>query len=176
MNSQNNSNAIPEFILVNPKLKDNPANLLGTVAKTKLNKSKIMNNDNLTGSLVLVHPAFEDDPLKKQGQIGILVYLRELHEMYVSFPRGGEGVYAWNNLLTLKDKQQVFDDLMKNGASMKPNDFKDMYKIMLLQDRGTNWSAIDALRIARDNPGIWDKTLEPVMQTEKLNLEKTHTR
>jgi len=135
-----------------------------------------MNSESLTGSLVLVHPEFGNDPLKKQGQIGVLTYPKELHEMYVSFPGGGEGIYEWNNLLKLKDKQAVFDDLMKNGSAMEQNDFKAMYKIMLLQDRGTNRGTFDALEIARDNPGIWDRTLEPVMQTEKLNLEKTYTR
>jgi len=135
-----------------------------------------MENENLTGSLVLVHPELENDPLKKQGQIGILTYPRELHEMYVSFPGGAEGIYEWNNLLKLKGKQEIFDDLMKNGSAMEQNDFKAMYKIMLLQDRGTSKGTIDALEIARDNPGIWDRALEPLMQTEKINLEKAYTR
>ena len=135
-----------------------------------------MNNENLTGSLVLVHPELANDPLNKQGQVGVLTYPREFNEMYVSFPGGGEGTYDADKLLKLKDKQAIFEDLMKNGSSMEQNDFKAMYKIMLLQDRGTSRATYDALEIARDNPGIWDKTLDRIAQTEKISLQKTYAR
>lgn len=135
-----------------------------------------MKNEDLTGALVLVHPELENDPAKKQGQIGVLTYPREFNEMYVSFPGGGEGIYDADKLLRLKDKQAVFDDLMKNGSSMEQNDFKAMYKIMLLQDRGTSRATYDALEIARDNPGVWDKALEHIAQNEKISLQKTYAR
>jgi hypothetical protein len=135
-----------------------------------------MNNESLTGSLVLVHPEFKDDPLQKQGQVGVMTYPRELNEMYVAFPGGGESVYSWDTLLKLKGKQEIFDDLMTNGSSMKPDDFKAMYKIMLLQDRGTSRGTFDALEIARDNPGIWERALDRVRQIERLEQSKSYAR
>ena len=135
-----------------------------------------MNNESLTESLVLVHPDFKDDPMQKQGQVGIMTYPRELNEMYVSFPRGGDGVYSWDTLMKLKGKQEIFDDLMTNGSSMQQDDFKAMYKIVLLQDRGTSRGTYDALEIARDNPGIWERALDPVRQIERLDLSKTYAR
>lgn len=135
-----------------------------------------MDNEKLTGSLVLVHPEFRDDPLQKHGQVGVLTYPRELNEMYVSFPGGGESVYSWDTLLKLKGKKEIFNDLMTNGSSMEQNDFKAMYKIALLQDRNTNNGVFDALELARDNPGIWDRALEPVRRIEKLEHSKTYGR
>lgn len=132
-----------------------------------------MDNDSLTGSLVLVHPEFKEDPMQRQGQIGVMTYPRELNEMYVSFPNGGEGVYSWDTLMKLKDKQDIFKDLMTNGSGMEPKDFKAMYKIMLLQDRGTSQGTFDALEIARDNPGIWEKSLDPIRQVEKIGQAKS---
>jgi hypothetical protein len=135
-----------------------------------------MNNESLTGSLVLVHPDFKDDPIQQQGQVGVMTYPRELNEMYVSFPGGGEGIYSWDTLMKLKGKQEIFDDLMANGSSMQLEDYKTMYKIMLLQDRGTSRGTYDALEIARDNPAIWEKALEPVRQIERLDISKTYAR
>lgn len=135
-----------------------------------------MENETLTGSLVLVHPDFKDDPLQKQGQIGVLTYPRELNEMYVAFPGGGESVYSWDTLLKLKDKQEIFRDLSENGTSMNVNDFKAMYKIMLLQDRNTSRGSFEALEIARDNPGVWERAMEPVRQIERISPVKSVSR
>jgi len=135
-----------------------------------------MNNESLTGSLVLVHPDFKDDPLQKQGQVGVLTYPRELDEMYVSFPGGGESVYSSDTLLKLKNKQEIAADLMTNGTAMDTSGFKAMYKIMLLQDKDTNRGNYDALEVARDNPAIWDRTLEKIGQTERLEQAKTFSR
>ena len=135
-----------------------------------------MENGTLTGTLVLVHPDFKNDPVQMQGQVGVMTYPRELNEMYVSFPGGKEGIYSWDTLFKLKDKQEIFDDLMANGSSMEQNDFKAMYKIMLLQDRGTSRGTYDALEIARDNPGIWERALDNVRHTEKIGQEKVYAR
>ena len=135
-----------------------------------------MNNESLTGSLVLVHPNFKDDPVQKQGQVGVMTYPRELNEMYVSFPGGGEGVYAWDTLMKLKDKQEIVRELTTNGSYMPENDFKALYKIMLLLDRGTSQATRSALEMARDNPGVWEKALDPIRQIERLNVHQSYGR
>ncbi|MBS7565575.1 hypothetical protein KHS38_14270 [Mucilaginibacter sp. Bleaf8] len=135
-----------------------------------------MKNESLTGSLVLVHPDFKDDPVQRQGQVGVMTYPRELNEMYVSFPGGGEGVYSWDTLLKLKDKQDIVRNLTSNGSAMPENDFKALYKIMLLMDRGTSLGTLSALEMARDNPSVWERALDPVRQIERLDAHKSYGR
>lgn len=135
-----------------------------------------MKNETLTGSLVLVHPDVKNDPVGKQGQIGVLTYAREANENYVSFPKGGESVYQTKDLMLLKPKEEILKELMQNGARMPVNDFKAMYKIMMRQDLGTSSDLFNALEIARDNPGVWSKTLEAVSRSEKIELENTLSR
>jgi hypothetical protein len=97
-------------------------------------------------------------------------------ENYVKFPEGGEAYYPAEQVLMLKDKQEVFNDLTNNGSSMPLDDFKAMYKIMLLQDRGTSQALFSALAIANDNPGVQEKVLQPILQTQKQELSKTYGR
>lgn len=78
--------------------------------------------------------------------------------------------------MMLKDKQAVFNDLTNNGSNMPLEDFKAMYKIMLLQDRGTSQALYSALAIANDHPGLQEKVLESISQTPKQELAKSYSR
>ena len=136
-----------------------------------------MNNDNLQATLVMVHPNLKNDPLQNQGKIAVVDYDRDYnHEVYVAFENGQNAIYHPAELLRLKDKQEVFNDLISNGTSMTPKDFGALYKIMLLQDRGTPKANCDALEIARDNPGIWERALEAPKQNRTVELNKAFTR
>lgn len=136
-----------------------------------------MNNDNLHATLVMVHPDLKNDPLQNQGKIAVVNYDRDYnHEVYVAFENGQNAVYHPAELLRLKDKQEVFNDLMANGTAMEPGDFKALYKIILLQERQTPKANLDALEIARDNPGIWERALEAPKQNRSVELNKAFTR
>jgi hypothetical protein len=135
-----------------------------------------MENGNLAGTLVLVQPDLENAPETKRGQIGVLTYARSETENYVRFPEGGEAFYPAGQVMMLKDKQQVFDDLTNNGSAMPIDDFKAMYKIMLLQDRGTSQALYSALAIANDNPGVQERVLDSISQTPKQELAKSYGR
>lgn len=135
-----------------------------------------MKNETITGWLVLVHPEAKNDPVEKQGHVGVLTYARDASENYVSFPKGGESVYLAKDLMLLKPKEEIMKELLQNGSKMPLNDFKAMYKIMMRQDMGTSSDLFNALEIARDHPGIWDKTLEAVNRSEKIELENTLSR
>jgi hypothetical protein len=135
-----------------------------------------MENQTLTGTLVLVKPDAENDSENKKGMIGVLTYARSETENYVRFPEGGEASYPAGQVMMLKDKQQVFDDLTNNGSSMPLDDFKAMYKIMLLQDRGTSQALYSALAIANDHPGVQDRVLDTISQTPKQELAKSYSR
>ena len=133
-------------------------------------------NGSLAGTLVLVKPDLENDPENKKGHIGVLTYARSETENYVRFPEGGEAYYPAGQVMMLKDKQEVFDDLTNNGSSMPLNDFKAMYKIMLLQDRGTSQALYSALAIANDHPGVQERVLDSIDPAYKQELAKTYGR
>ncbi|PAW95453.1 hypothetical protein CKK33_18885 [Mucilaginibacter sp. MD40] len=135
-----------------------------------------MENQTLAGTLVLVKPDLEIGPDAKRGQIGVLTYARSETENYVKFPEGGEAYYPAEQVLMLKDKQEIFNDLTSNGSSMPLNDFKGMYKIMLLQDRGTSQALYAALAIANDHPGLQEKVLDSISPAQKQELAKTYSR
>ncbi|MDB5087877.1 MAG: hypothetical protein JWR09_1871 [Mucilaginibacter sp.] len=135
-----------------------------------------MENGNLTGTQVLVLPDLENDTGTKRGHIGVLTMTFSEKENYVRFPQGGEAYFPAGQVLMLKDKQEVFNDITNNGSSMPLDDFKAMYKIMLLQDRGTSQALYSALAIANDTPGIQERVLEPITPTQKQELSKTYSR
>jgi hypothetical protein len=135
-----------------------------------------MDKQNLTGTLVLVQPDLELNPNMKKGMIGVLTYARSETENYVRFPGAGEAFYPAGQVMMLKDKQQVIEDLTHNGSSMPLDDFKAMYKIMLLQDRGTSQALYSALAIANDNPGIQEKVLESISPEQKRELANSYSR
>jgi hypothetical protein len=135
-----------------------------------------MNNKELLGVLVVVHPDFKNDPIKKQGHVGVVTFPHNDAEIYVKFLGGAESKYSGENLFKLKDKQHVLDELMNNGPAMKTDDFKALYKIMLLQDRGTSKGLFDALEIARDNPAIWQQVLDPLKELRPLEMANALTR
>ncbi|AYL95330.1 hypothetical protein [Mucilaginibacter celer] len=130
-----------------------------------------MKNENLNGTPVLVKPVPGNDTGQATALIGVLTYTRSASENYVRFPGGGEAYYHANEISQLKDKQKVFNDLNKNGSSMEIADFKAMYKVMLLQDRGTSQALIAALAIARDNPGMQDRVLEPLIPQQRQEID-----
>ncbi|MFD1257733.1 hypothetical protein ACFQ3S_13070 [Mucilaginibacter terrae] len=135
-----------------------------------------MENQNLEGTLVLVKPGPEIDRDAKRGQIGVLTYVRSETENYVRFPEGGEAFYPSAQVMMLKDKQEIFNDLTSNGSSMPLDDFKAMYKIMLLQDRGTSQALFSALAIANDHPDIQDKVLDSISPAQKQEMAKSYSR
>jgi hypothetical protein len=135
-----------------------------------------MNKENLIGTLVLVKPDLENDSGAQKGQIGILTYNRSVTENYVKYPEGGEAFYHADQVMMLKDKQEILNDLTKNGSSMSLDDFKAMYKIMLLQDRDTSQATYSALAIARDHPGLHDRVLESINPTQKQELDEIVSR
>ena len=123
-----------------------------------------MENNELYGTLVLVHPDLKNDPAGQQGKVGILSYIDSRDEIYVGFENGREGKYSPDALMSLKDKSEIFPDLMANGSKLDLSEYKDLYKISLLQDRGRSTDIVHALEIAAKNPAIWDKSLVAVDQ------------
>jgi len=136
-----------------------------------------MNQEPLHGSLVLVHPALTLDPANRQGKVAVVTYDRpDTNEIYVSFTDGKEAVYHPDNLLKLKDRQQIMQTLLNDGKSMSLNDFKALFKIGTLLDRGTNKAQFDALELAAANPGIWENALSRSRPAVAEKIEHAYTR
>jgi len=136
----------------------------------------MIENQALAGTLVLVKPDLEIDPDGKRGQIGVLTYARSETENYVRFAEGGEAFYPAAQVMMLKDKRDIFNDLTSNGSSMPLHDFKAMYKIMLLQDRGTSQALYAALAIVNDRPHLQEKVLDSIRPAQKQELAKSYSR
>jgi hypothetical protein len=134
-----------------------------------------MENVNLTGTLVLVRPDLENDPVKGQGKVACIKYIpQQMDGLYVSFLNGKEAFYRPEELLRLKEKHEIFSELMVNGSSLDVNEFKALYKISQLQDKGTGLALVQALEIARDNPSIWPRAAESFGE-HKLELSSHRT-
>jgi hypothetical protein len=117
-----------------------------------------MENSDLHGTLVLVRPDLENDPVRQQGQVGVLTYIDSSDNVYVSFPNRIEGKYDPDALMQLKEKEEIFPQL-KDYDALNMEDYKDLYKISLLQDMGRSTDILRALEIAGNNPALWDKAL-----------------
>lgn len=120
-----------------------------------------MNNE-LHGTLVMVHPDLQNDPYEKQGQVGIVTYVDDKSDIYVSFNHKAEGVYTPSALFQLKERKELFANTHDSFGSMRVDDYKDLFKISQLQDMGRGKDLWHALEIARDNPAIWPKSLSLV--------------
>jgi len=132
-----------------------------------------MNNE-LLGTLALVRPDLEHDPVGRKGNIGVITYVDSLEEqVYLSFESGGEARFPAAELMRLKDRGKLFPGLMKNATSLDLNDFKALFKISNLQDMGRGQDNWLALEIARDNPGVWEGSLEPL--SESISYQKANT-
>ena len=133
-----------------------------------------MKDSELQGALVLVRPDLENDPAGQQGKIGVVSYANQVGDIYVKFDNA-EGVYSSDALFRLKNKKELFSEII-SAASLEVKDFKALYKIGLLQDIGRTRDMVEALEIARDNPLIWERSLEAVGETLAQRQSQTLSR
>lgn len=108
--------------------------------------------DELTGTLVLVHPQLPSDPAAKQGQIGIITSADlQRDDVFVSFGKGEQALYATDALMVLKHPDKLYRDLIANFKELEKNDFKTLFQINLLQQHGTSKQVKTAMELALGN-------------------------
>ena len=134
-----------------------------------------MDKSELYGTLVLIHPDLRDDPARKQGKVGVLTYVDAGNEAFVSFLDKTEGHYKPEALLRLKGRDELFSTI-DDPASMSLSDYKDLYKIGLLQDLGRSTDMLQSLEIAGNNPAIWDRSLVNVAELMAPKPEHSFSR
>ncbi|MES2108731.1 MAG: hypothetical protein V4577_08295 [Bacteroidota bacterium] len=125
-----------------------------------------MTNNELLGTLVLVHPNLENHPAGREGDIGIVAYVDSpKNEVYLRFTDEAEAVYPSDALFMLKDSDKIFPEAAIDRSNMNMDNYKDLYKINTLQSMGRGKDIMNALEIARDNPGIWPSSLVSVEES-----------
>ncbi|GAA4339647.1 hypothetical protein GCM10023149_50480 [Mucilaginibacter gynuensis] len=135
-----------------------------------------MENTTLAGTLALVHPEIRTDPSAMQGQVGIITYAdNRSDDVYLRFENGRESRYASDAVLILKNKADLLNDL-KNNTHIQVADFKDLYKVGILQDRGRPADVVQALQIAANNPNIRDNALLAVSAVIGTSQERSVAR
>jgi hypothetical protein len=128
-----------------------------------------MTNNELLGTLVLVHPNLENHPAGREGDIGIVAYVdTPNNEVYLRFTDEAEAVYTSDALFMLKDSDKIFPEAAIDRSNMNMDNYKDLYKINTLQNMGRGKDIMNALEIARDNPGIWPSSLVSVEESLEL--------
>src|ERR1700709_787643 len=116
----------------------------------------------LHGAQVLISPDLENDPAKQQGKAGVIAYARTYDEIYVNFTNGKEGIYSLEDVMQLKDRSEIFPEDKAALASISLKDYKDLFTIAELMDKGKSTDLMKALEIAGANPGVREAALTPL--------------
>jgi hypothetical protein len=125
-----------------------------------------MTNNELLGTLVLVHPDLENHTAGREGAIGIIAHVdAQQNEIVLRFTDEAEAIYPSDALFRLKDQDRIFPDAAAGGSELSLDNYKDLFKISTLQDRGRGQDIWNALEIARDNPAIWQNSLVSVEES-----------
>jgi hypothetical protein len=134
-----------------------------------------MNNSELFGTLALVRPDLENKHDPHKGEVGVLAYIDNDNKVYMRFPKGGEAIYEPNELFQL-DQTEHLPAIKSTGEQVSLQDYKDLFKIDLLQKMGRSTDSLQALEIAAANPGIWERALKSVEQQIEIKQDFAYAR
>jgi hypothetical protein len=109
--------------------------------------------EELTGKLVAINPSLANDPSLRQGQIGMIA-MADLRSdtISVGFSSGEMGRYSSDALLVLKDKKELYQDIMTGGRDMEGDTFKQLLDINMKQEHPDYGHQSAAMKIALSNP------------------------
>jgi len=119
------------------------------------------NNSELHGTLPIVRPDLEKPRDPHKGEVGVVTYIDTANKVYMGFPKGGEAIYEPYELLQLRDTDHM-TAIKNSGETIDLKDYKDLYKIDLLQKMGRSTDLLQALEIAAANPNIWNRAMRSV--------------
>jgi len=116
--------------------------------------------EELTGQLVVVHPQLTTDPVSRQGQIGVIA-IADLKKDTISIGFGGGplGRYSADALLVLKDKRELYQDIMTGVKDMDSATFKDLLDINMKQEYSDYGHISAAMKIAVENPEVMKRSM-----------------
>jgi len=122
---------------------------------------------NYSGMLVLAHGQ-ADDKLK----IGMISSIDAAQgRAKISFGDFSSANLSSGDILVLKDKNQLYRDLLTSAAAMETADFKAVFKVSMLQDRPGSAALLEALELLKDRPGALELATVSLEANLKGSLE-----
>jgi len=116
--------------------------------------------EELTGQLVAVHPQLTTDPVSRQGQIGVIAMVDLKNDtISVGFGGGRLGRYSSDALLVLKNKNELYQDIMTGVKDMDAKTFHDLLDINMKQERSDYGNISTAMKIALENPEVMKRSM-----------------
>lgn len=116
--------------------------------------------EELTGRLVAVHPQLTTDPVSRQGQIGVIATLDLKNDTIgVGFGGGPLGRYSSDALLVLKDKNELYQDIMTGVKDMDAKTFHDLLELNIKQGRSGFDNVSAAMTIALEDPEVMKRSM-----------------
>jgi len=116
--------------------------------------------EELTGRLVVVHPQLTTDPVSRQGQIGVIATVDLKNDTIgVGFGGGPLGRYSSDALLVLKDKNELYQDVMTGVKDMDTKTFHDLLDLNMKQERSDYVNISAAMKIALDSPEVLKRSM-----------------
>jgi len=116
--------------------------------------------EELTGRLVVVHPQLTIDPFFRQGQIGVIAMADlKTDTISVGFGGGPLGKYSTDALFVLKDKNELYLDIMTGVKDMDIETFKDLLDINMKQEYSDYGHTAAALELALENPKVMKRSM-----------------
>lgn len=106
--------------------------------------------DELNGSLVMVIDRQNPGAAARIGLMGEID--NEQNSAHVSFGDLHREIVDANDIRLLKDRSSLYRDLLSQTADINLGDFKTLFKINMLQDRGDPASILEAYHLLQNNP------------------------
>jgi len=127
--------------------------------------------EELTGKLVAVNPMLANDPIFKQGQIGIIAMADlKTDTVSVGFSSGEMGKYSSDALLVLKDKRDLYQDIMTGVKDMDVDTFKQLLDINMKQEHANYIHQSAAMNIALSSPEVLKRSTVSLVEHLSINL------
>lgn len=127
----------------------------------------------LTGKLVAINPSLSNDPSLRQGQIGIIA-IADLSSdtISVGFSSGEMGKYSSDALLVLKDKRELYQDIMTGVKGMDSETFKHLLDINMKQEYADYGHQSAAMKIALSDPDVLKRSTVSLEHHLSISQEK----
>ncbi|WP_316806855.1 hypothetical protein [Pedobacter agri] len=107
--------------------------------------------ENFNGTIAMVSD--RSDGESKQMQIGIISAVDQmLGRVDITFATLEKEQFAFDQVHVLKDRHALYQLLMSASGSIPLGDFKTLFKVNMLQDRGDPSALLDAFQLLKHSP------------------------
>jgi hypothetical protein len=129
--------------------------------------------DELNGSFIMVIDRQNPGAAARIGLMGEINI--DQNSAHVSFGDLHREIVDANDIRVLKDRSSLYRDLLSKTADIDLGDFKTLFKINMLQDRGDPASILEAYHLLQNNPSAINSATDILLNfqraTQPLNTE-----